>query len=1051
LAAGAKGIDLPAAPSSKKREKGQAHAYVGKVISEKYRVLNALGEGGCGTVLLVENVTGMVDKKLALKILPAELSSTPAFEEQFKQEISVAMRLVDKHIVQIRDVGTTGEGLPYYTMDYCPGETLAQVLKKEGRLPVSRSVAIVLRVLRGLQTAHAEGIIHRDLKPSNLMIERHAGKDAVKILDLGIATAVNSQGGRGGTPTYMAPEQFVGERISFATDLYALGVILYECITGRKPHQGSSKKEILESLGARAPPRPEELAPEVDEYPGLSNLVMKALERNPQRRFQSARELFDALGAILSPGAAQGPGSAAAPVHRQAPLKLRGAAESGLRQAAPRRRPVQKSSSPGWIVTLGVVVALILAAGVYVWIEKRSPKAKEEPAAVVKPAFKPGPVPIAPVLETESLQPAEPAKPESNEEIRDTASEAEDWFRKGKKEFENGDHAKAADSLGKAGGLWPADKPKKDVVLLRAMALLKLKKLDTAAGLVDDVLRNDPYKQDPEANDLKAQALEEQGNEGETRAFVKRAHDDRIKAPNIDRLYQRYFVDEPKELKDKAIELLTSARQALDKKDYPEAAKKAREAFEKWRSADAFLVAANSYFQLNDVAAGLDVCEKALSPPRPEGSSDAVDAIKARYAFFKGKKLLLDYEAQGPDKASAQLLSQAETSLKDGAARTANLPKDLQGDVLQFTRLGLAQALAFRDRPDLAIDGQDGARTIQKEPGDEGPYLLLEECRTLLLAGARSRDQEARRVAYRVAKGRINGLLGLTGLSRELRGEGQFLNALCLEELKSAEAADAMKKSAENGFKSGKGYTYRQVTPAPLQLPRNGFARRLRESATQETEAGAIHARVSLIPDALIYSMALEMESLDVQRLAEEKTRQSLKASYKNNKSLKAKPFVLVSLSMDPLKSEPNTHYLFRESLDNHVVLKGGGLQKGLVRSVSPALQFKLWKVRVTSGRIDNIGLCLFPGQGVSFEFASTRELKPAAKDPITVVFTKIICQTRRSDPKNSINPDKTEITFNDWNDVYVKNATVTFAPARLKPPPLPDRFELILWTLENA
>ena len=197
-------------------------------------------------------------------------------------------------------------------MDYCPGTTLAQVLRQEGKITVSRALLIVLNVLRALQTAHAAGIIHRDLKPANLMVESQGGKEIVRVLDLGIATAAEAASdptpekkkGFTGSPHYVPPEQFLGAEVDFYTDLYSVGVILYECVTGQRPYPGSSAQEVFKNLKARVPPRPETFAPEANDYPGLSDLIMKALERNPEKRFQSARDFFDSLNAILQRGTA---------------------------------------------------------------------------------------------------------------------------------------------------------------------------------------------------------------------------------------------------------------------------------------------------------------------------------------------------------------------------------------------------------------------------------------------------------------------------------------------------------------------------------------------------------------------------------------------------------------------------------------------------------------------------------------------------------------------------------------------------------------------------
>jgi serine/threonine-protein kinase len=355
----------PASPghfSPQKRHKKKDFAFVGSIIAEKYKVLEVLGQGGFGTVFLVEITAGMVGEKLALKLLPEELSLKPSFRNQFLNEIRLAMRLVDKYVVQIRDVGTTAEGLLYYTMDYCPGTTLAQILRQEGRIAVSRAILIALNVLRALQTAHAGGIIHRDLKPANLMVETQGGKEVVRVLDLGIATAIEGAAdpspgkktGFSGSPHYMPPEQFLGAEIGFYTDLYSVGVILYECLTGQRPYPGSTPQEVFKCLKSRAPPQPETISPEIVDYPGLADLVLKALERNPEKRFQSAREFFDALNAILLRGTA---------VEKPPPPAGSPAAGRKIPERIRRRGVIRRSSSRAFEVVVGTLFTLALVLG----------------------------------------------------------------------------------------------------------------------------------------------------------------------------------------------------------------------------------------------------------------------------------------------------------------------------------------------------------------------------------------------------------------------------------------------------------------------------------------------------------------------------------------------------------------------------------------------------------------------------------------------------------------------------------------------------------------
>ncbi|MBI4604117.1 MAG: protein kinase [Planctomycetes bacterium] len=332
---------------------------VGSVVAGKYRVVDMLGRGGFGTVLLVEMVSGLVDERLAMKVLRAKFSEQPASREQFLQEIRVAMRLINKHIVQIRDVGLTDDGRVYYTMDHVQGKSLAQILRHEGKLAPERALLIVRRILHALITAHGAGVVHCDLKPANVMIEDPGQKDAVYVLDFGLATVCGHDaalaGSFAGTPHYMAPERFQGESIGFETDLYAVGVILYECLTGRRPYEGRTTQEVYENLRAGRRTALEALAPEVSRYPGLSDLMRRAIKRDRSRRLGSAREFFDEIGRMLTEPPTPSGAAAAVP----------GEAREGR---APRRalRARQPRGGRLWAAAAG----LLLVAAAAVWVSK---------------------------------------------------------------------------------------------------------------------------------------------------------------------------------------------------------------------------------------------------------------------------------------------------------------------------------------------------------------------------------------------------------------------------------------------------------------------------------------------------------------------------------------------------------------------------------------------------------------------------------------------------------------------------------------------------------
>ena len=353
--------------SSLKRDKSRDRELVGTVVAGKYKVLKILGQGGFGSVFVVEMTSGIIGDRLAMKILPPEFSKNTMLREQFLNEIRVAMKMVDAHIVQIRDVGITegdpekGGGLLYYTMDYVDGKTLGELIKEEGTLSIWRALRIARRLLPALKVAHSAGIIHRDLKPANIMIEVVGEKELPRILDFGIATAVISdteldnslEGGlkdkKGfvGSPYYMPPEQFQGVEMGFYTDLYSLGVILYECLTGQKPYTGRTAKEVYKKI-KHGPPTPiDELQPAVGKVPGLTEMITKSLERNPERRFQSAKEFFETLTDVMSGKNEEPAAQPKAGMHSPQPPSKKRTPAAPIRRAPVSRKSMSMSTIHG--------------------------------------------------------------------------------------------------------------------------------------------------------------------------------------------------------------------------------------------------------------------------------------------------------------------------------------------------------------------------------------------------------------------------------------------------------------------------------------------------------------------------------------------------------------------------------------------------------------------------------------------------------------------------------------------------------------------------------
>ncbi len=280
---------------------------LGEVLAGKYRIVRLLGEGGMGRVYEAEHTS--VGRRFAVKLLRPHLAANEQALARFRREARAAGALENEHIAAVLDFDTAPDGTPFLVMEYLEGRSLGQLLADEGPLPASRAANALLQVCRGLEAAHAAGILHRDLKPDNLFVTRRAdGSELLKILDFGIAKLLN-EGGRDapiqtgaaiGTPYYMAPEQVRGDvPLDERVDLYALGVILYELLSGQKPHPGDSGNTVLAHVLTQSPVRLEKLRPGLP--PGVAELVHRALAFDPRDRPPSARAFARELESLLPP------------------------------------------------------------------------------------------------------------------------------------------------------------------------------------------------------------------------------------------------------------------------------------------------------------------------------------------------------------------------------------------------------------------------------------------------------------------------------------------------------------------------------------------------------------------------------------------------------------------------------------------------------------------------------------------------------------------------------------------------------------------------------
>ena len=268
----------------------------------QYRVLSVLGTGGMGVVFRAEDPA--LRRQIALKVMLPQYASHPAAKARFLREARSQAAVEHNHIIAIYQVAEERD-IAYITMPFLKGQTLADALKANPNVPVGEAVRIAREMAEGLAAAHEKGLIHRDIKPANIWLE---GKNRqVKVLDFGLARAeadadetepVTQQGAIIGTPAYMSPEQAAGEPLDVRTDLFSLGVVLYQMLTGRQPFTGKNTPAILVSVTTHNPPRPAELNPKVPT--DLDALTMRLLAKAPVDRPASAEAVVDALREVES-------------------------------------------------------------------------------------------------------------------------------------------------------------------------------------------------------------------------------------------------------------------------------------------------------------------------------------------------------------------------------------------------------------------------------------------------------------------------------------------------------------------------------------------------------------------------------------------------------------------------------------------------------------------------------------------------------------------------------------------------------------------------------
>ena len=266
----------------------------GDILDDRYRLLRQVGSGAMGVVYEAEHLH--MQRRVAVKVLRGDIAQEAVAVQRLQQEAQLTSDLGHVNIVQCRDFGHARDGRVYLVMEWLDGETLEALLERDG-VDVEAAVEIAIQICSGLAVAHASHVIHRDLKPANLFIIGEGAKLRVKILDFGIAklaerqSALTATGLVVGTPSYISPEQAIGDPVDGRTDIYALGAILYEMLVGIVPFRGESALAVLHQHSVRMPIAPSEAAPERSIPAALEAIVLRCLAKNPAERFASADEL----------------------------------------------------------------------------------------------------------------------------------------------------------------------------------------------------------------------------------------------------------------------------------------------------------------------------------------------------------------------------------------------------------------------------------------------------------------------------------------------------------------------------------------------------------------------------------------------------------------------------------------------------------------------------------------------------------------------------------------------------------------------------------------
>jgi eukaryotic-like serine/threonine-protein kinase len=372
-----------------------------QVVAGRYQLLRKIGNGGMGAVYLAKQIG--VGNQVALKFLPAHLSDDPQLRKRFEREAALNLEVNHPGAAQLLDAGTDADGQLYLAFEYVEGDDLSTLLDREGALSFDDAITLTCKVAEVLAFAHAKGVVHRDIKPENIRVRRDLAGLHVKVLDFGIArlmdgvgTQLTADGSVAGTPRYMAPEQISADAIDARTDIYALGLVLFEALSGREAFTRDSTSQLLWAQLNDPVPSLIEVQP-LRDYPALDAVIAQACAKSPEQRFANMQALVAALRALQAP---QWWGVPVVVPRRSRPVF--DSAEVSAREPVQLPRPGRKTflqiRASAWAaIAVGGLAVGLASTALWVALDQRSARAPAPALATPPAAVAQAVVPAAPV------------------------------------------------------------------------------------------------------------------------------------------------------------------------------------------------------------------------------------------------------------------------------------------------------------------------------------------------------------------------------------------------------------------------------------------------------------------------------------------------------------------------------------------------------------------------------------------------------------------------------------------------------------------------------